>query len=68
VVEVLSSNPVYATSLNGRTYHPQNVAMFPWFEFLSPSNASNKSYSFPDETTLTALSPSNLLPGCTPAP
>jgi hypothetical protein len=68
VVEVLTANPVFASQVDGRTYHPQNVALFPWFAFISPSNASNKSYSFPDETTLTALSPSKLLPGCTPAP
>ncbi|HZV58828.1 MAG TPA: hypothetical protein VFF42_00705, partial [Candidatus Eremiobacteraceae bacterium] len=68
VIEVLSSNPVYATALHGRTYHPQNEAIFPWFAFQSPSQARHGAYSFPDETTLTALSPGNLLPGCKPAP
>jgi hypothetical protein len=68
VIEVLSANPIFAAAVGGRTYHPQNEAMFPWFAFESPSPARNKSYSFPDETTLTTLSPSNLLPGCKPAP
>jgi hypothetical protein len=68
VVEVLTSNPVYAAALNGRTYHPQNVAIFPWFAFQSPSHARHGAYSFPDETTLTSLSQGNLLPGCAPAP
>jgi hypothetical protein len=68
VIEVLTANPVFATSLNGRTYHPQNVALFSWFAFQSPSHARHGAYSFPDETTLTSLSPNNLLPGCTPAP
>lgn len=67
VVEVLTSNPVYAAAVDGRTYHPQNVAIFPWFAFQSPSHARNGAYSFPDETTLTSLSPNNLLPGCVPA-
>jgi hypothetical protein len=66
VVEVLSSNAVFPIQMNGRTYHPQNVAVFSWFAFQSPSRASNGSYSFPDETTLTALSPAGLGPGCTP--
>lgn len=68
VVEVLTGNPVYASAVDGRTYHPQNVALFPWFAFQSPSRARHGAYSFPDETTLTSLSPGNLLPGCTPAP
>ena len=71
VIEVLTSNPVYAVAMNHRTYHPQNEAMFPWFAFQSPSRARNHSYSFPDETVLTTLSPppflappGPLLPGC----
>jgi hypothetical protein len=64
VIEVLTGNPVYAAAVDGRTYHPQNVALFPWFAFQSPSHARNGAYSFPDETTLTSLSPGNLLPGC----
>jgi hypothetical protein len=64
VIEVLSSNPVHAIPLNGRTYHPQNEALFPWFAFESPSSARAGAYSFPDETTLPSLSPGPLLPGC----
>jgi len=65
VIEILTSNTVFSVQMNGRTYHPQNEALFPWFAFQSPSPALNGSYSFPDETTLTALSPAGLMPGCT---
>lgn len=69
VVEVLDSlNPVSTIPGNGMTYHPQNMALFPWFAFESPSPANLGAYSFPDETTLMSLSPGPLLPGCTPAP
>ncbi len=69
VVEVLDSlNPVSTIPGNGLTYHPQNVALFPWFAFESPSTAHLGAYSFPDETTLMSLSPGPLLPGCVPAP
>jgi hypothetical protein len=69
VVEVLdSSNPVSTIPGNGLTYHPQNVALLPWFAFESPSPANLAAYSFPDETTLMSLSPGPLLPGCVPAP
>jgi len=57
VVEVLSSLPVYQVNMNGRTYHPQNEATFNWFARQSPSRALRGAYSFPDETTLTELSP-----------
>jgi len=69
VVEVLDSlNPVSTIPGNGLTYHPQNVALFPWFAFESPSPANLGAYSFPDETTLMSLSPGPLLPGCVAAP
>jgi hypothetical protein len=48
---------------NGLTYHPQNEALLPWFEFQSPSTAIDGAYSYPDEGTLTTLSPIQL-PGC----
>jgi hypothetical protein len=64
VIENQSSNPVFPISMHGRTYHPQNEALFSWFAFQSPSKAHLQAYSFPDETTLTALSPGPLLPGC----
>ncbi|HYK48556.1 MAG TPA: hypothetical protein VEU94_02440 [Terriglobales bacterium] len=53
----------FPVKMNGRTYHPQNEALLQWFEFESPSSAIHGAYSYPDETTLTALSPIEL-PGC----
>ena len=50
---------------NGVTYHPQNEALLQWFEFKSPSNAINGAYSYPDITTLTALSAPQKA-GCAP--
>jgi hypothetical protein len=47
----------YPLKINGMTYHPQNEALLEWFEFQSPSTAIDGAYSYPDETTLTALSP-----------
>jgi hypothetical protein len=64
VIENQSSNPLFAISSNGRTYHLQNEALFSWFAFQSPSKAHLGAYSFPDETTLLSLSPGPLLPGC----
>ena len=58
-------NATYPITLHGYTYHPQNVALLPWFEFRSPSTALHGAYSYPDQTVLTALS----LPekaGCAP--
>jgi hypothetical protein len=50
-------NGVFPITMNGMTYHPQNEALLQWFEFMSPSDAIDGAYSYPDETTLTALSP-----------
>jgi hypothetical protein len=50
---------------NGVTYHPQNEALLQWFEFQSPSTALHGAYSYPDETTLTALSAPQKA-GCAP--
>jgi hypothetical protein len=66
VIEILRYNTVFPISMNGRTYHPQNEALFSWFAFQSPSTAHLGAYSFPDETTLTTLSPGPLHPGCVP--
>ncbi len=67
VVEVLDSgSPIFTISHHGRTYHLQNEAMFPWFAEQAASTAHLGAYSFPDETTLTALSPHPLGPGCAP--
>jgi hypothetical protein len=49
---------------NGFTYHPQVEALLQWFEFQSHSTALDGAYSYPDEATLTALSPGPLKPGC----
>lgn len=56
----------YPIKMNGMTYHPQNEALLPWFEFQSPSTAIDGAYSYPDEGTLPALSPIEL-PGCPPS-
>ncbi len=53
VVENLSPNYTEVT-LHGVTYHPQSLGLLPWFEGVSPSNAIDGDYSFPDATKLTA--------------
>lgn len=62
VIEGLKS-ATYPVNLNGYTYHPQNEALLEWFEFQSPSHAIDRAYSYPDESTLTTLSPVEH-PGC----
>jgi hypothetical protein len=53
VVENLT--PEYTSiTLNGFTYHPQTLGLLQWFEGISPSNAIDGDYSFPDPTRLTA--------------
>jgi hypothetical protein len=47
---------VYPITMNGRTYHPQNVALLQWFAFESPSSALGGAYSYPNPSTLTTLS------------
>jgi hypothetical protein len=44
--------PNFRVSLNGFTYHVQNLAMVPWFAHEVPSSARNGDYSFPDPTQL----------------
>jgi hypothetical protein len=56
VIEGLPGQTFPITMPNGFTYHPQNEALLQWFEFQSPSTALNQAYSYPDITTLTALS------------
>jgi len=65
VVEGLPRQAFPITMPNGFTYHPQNEALLQWFEFESPSSAINGAYSYPDITTLTALSPPQKA-GCAP--
>ena len=55
VVEDLP-NPTFPITLNGFTYHPQTVALLPWFEFTGNSFALNDAYSYPNETVITSLS------------
>jgi hypothetical protein len=62
VVEDLA-DAVFPVKMNGRTYHPQNVALLSWFAFQSPSTAIDGAYSYPDEKVLPALSPIEK-PGC----
>lgn len=51
VVENL--NPDYTdVTLHGFTYHPQTLALLQWFEGITPSDAFNGDYSFPDPTRL----------------
>ena len=56
VIEGLPDATV-AIRTNGRTYHPQNEALLPWFESQSPSSALGGAYSYPNQNVLTALSP-----------
>lgn len=65
VIEVLDSAiPIFAATHRGRLYHLQNEAMFPWFAEEAHSSAHLGAYSFPDETSLTALSPHPLQVNC----
>jgi hypothetical protein len=50
-------NTTFPITMNGLTYHPQNEALLPWFEFQADSRAIHDAYSYPDTTVLTALSP-----------
>jgi len=65
VIEGLPHQVFPITMPNGFTYHPQNEALLQWFEFQSPSTALNGAYSYPDLTTLTALSAPQKA-GCVP--
>jgi hypothetical protein len=65
VIEGLPRQVFPITMPNGFTYHPQNEALLQWFEFQSPSTAINGAYSYPDITTLTALSAPQKA-GCAP--
>ena len=39
---------------NGKTYHPVNVALLPWFAGMSPSPAIDNAYSYPNIGVLTS--------------
>ena len=58
VIESLPSDVTYSLTMrNGYTYHPQNVALLPFFAFQSPSSAIGGAYSYPDPAALRTLSP-----------
>src|SRR5437879_12056459 len=65
VVEGLPRQAFPITMPNGFTYHSQNEALLQWIEFESPSSAITGANSYPDITTLTALSPPQKA-GCAP--
>jgi len=53
----LQPNQAYPITMNGLTYHPQNITLIPWFKREIPSSALHNAYSYPDESVITALSP-----------
>ena len=58
-------NGVYPITRHGYTFHPQNEALLPWFEFKSHSTATDRAYSYPNTDVLTTLSPLEKA-GCVP--
>jgi hypothetical protein len=50
-VEVLA-NATTAIQVNQFLFHPQNMALYQWFEMGTTSNAINGAFSFPDQTVL----------------
>jgi len=52
-------NATFPITMNGFTYHPQNEALLPWFEFKEEGfeHDGQKGYSYPNLSVLTALSP-----------
>lgn len=56
VIEGLPDSTI-AIKTQTRTYHPQNEALLPWFQFQSPSTAIGGAYSYPNQSVLTSLSP-----------
>jgi hypothetical protein len=58
-------NAEFPKTLNGFTYHPQNVALMQWLEFKATSNAIDGAFSYPD-TTVLPNPPTLQNPGCVP--
>jgi len=58
VIEDLSKfgSVTFPVTVNGFTYHPQNEALLPWFEFEQNSSAIDNAYSYPNEAILPHLS------------
>jgi hypothetical protein len=46
----------FPVTVNNFTYHPQNEALLPWFEFQQNSSAIDNAYSYPNEAILPHLS------------
>ncbi len=58
-------NAEYPISVHGTTWHPQNEALLQWFAGVTPSNAIDHAYSYPDTTVLTSAAvPAKV--GCAP--
>lgn len=49
-------NATFPVTIGDVSYHPQNEALLPWFEFQKVSSAIDNAYSYPNETVLTSLS------------
>jgi hypothetical protein len=64
VIEAAAVNETFPIAMpNGRTYHPVNVALLPWFAGMSPSPAIDNAYSYPNIGVLTSPNVSQT-PGC----
>jgi hypothetical protein len=48
---------VFPIKMHGYTYHPQNVALLQWFEYMKTSDALDGAFSYPDESVLPSASP-----------
>jgi hypothetical protein len=56
-IEVLAPNLItFPVTIGGFTYHPQNEALLQWFAQVTPSDAINGAYSYPNENSLTSAS------------
>jgi hypothetical protein len=58
-------NAAFPMTMNGFTYHPQNLALLQWFQVEMPSDALGGAYSYPDTTVLRQPSAPQQ-PFCTP--
>ena len=67
VADVVEGLPdaLFPVTLNGTTYHPQNVALMQWLEFKPSSDALDGAYSYPDTSILTSP-PTLQNPNCHP--
>jgi len=52
VIEFLP-NQIFPITLNGMTYHNQTEALVQWFKGVTPSDAIDGAFSYPDTTVLT---------------